>query len=277
MDLELDTEALKKLLRSFHDLIGIRLAIFRPDGNAIFSYPGNSCDFCRRIKSDAHFAARCQKNDNDAIRRALEGDLWIYRCHAGLCEAIIPILYEQKPLACLMIGQVAPMVPPDQAERMLRTRLQGHPDLEGILQAFAAMPQRSEAEVANCAQIMAACAGYIYLNSLVHPQKSSLSVRLRAYIEENYAQPITLPEMADALGVSVTRLCTGIRTERGTTPHGMLLDFRIQKAKQLLSQTALPIGSIAAAVGIEDYNYFSRLFRQTTGKTPTAFRREEKQ
>ena len=53
----------------------------------------------------------------------------------------------------------------------------------------------------------------------------------------------------------------------------VLIDIvRIQRAKRMLSSTPLPIIDIAAAVGVEDQSYFSRLFKKETGMTPTAFR-----
>ena len=51
---------------------------------------------------------------------------------------------------------------------------------------------------------------------------------------------------------------------------------RIQRAKRLLAHTTLPVIDIAAAVGIEDQSYFSRLFKKETELTPSAFRKKIK-
>ena len=47
-------------------------------------------------------------------------------------------------------------------------------------------------------------------------------------------------------------------------------------AKSLLLQNDLPISAVADAVGISDYNYFSRVFRSVTGMTPRDFRKKRR-
>ena len=272
MELELDAEGLSGLLGSFYDVVGVSIGVFQPDGKRILGKPGRDCEFCRLVKKDTAFAQRCRENDMEAFRRAMNGEQWIYRCHAGLIEAVVPILCGQRPVACLMIGQTAPK----ESQNILCESLQGHPEFADITEAYSGMQRRTEAELASCARIMAACAGYIYLNRMISLQKESLSERLKAYICANYRKPVMLKEMAAALNVGVTRLCTGVREECGSTPHALLQEYRLDRAKQLLAETELPVREIAAEVGMEDYNYFSRVFRQRIGMTPTQYRAEAK-
>ncbi|HJD37442.1 MAG TPA: helix-turn-helix transcriptional regulator [Candidatus Blautia ornithocaccae] len=50
-------------------------------------------------------------------------------------------------------------------------------------------------------------------------------------------------------------------------------DFRIRRACSLLKETELPISDIARSVGYDNALYFSRLFRQKKGRTPTQYRK----
>lgn len=268
-------EELEKLLRSFYSITGIRMGVFAQDGREIHSYPSDICEFCRRVKSDARFAKRCMQCDQEAINQAMMGKTWIYRCHAGLCEAVAPIMCYGQPIACLMIGQVAPHIPPEKTEREIGERLQGHPDREEIFKTFSHMQHRQDAELEACANIMAACAGYIYLKQMVQPSLS-LTARLQQLIEERYTQPLTVKSMAAALHMGVTSLCSGIRKECGNTPHEMLLAFRMEKARRLLRESTFSVQAIAQQVGMTDYNYFSRVFKRREGVTPTAFRAGKK-
>ncbi len=55
----------------------------------------------------------------------------------------------------------------------------------------------------------------------------------------------------------------------GLTPTDYLAHVRIQQASRLLSAGVRPIASVAAAVGIPDQNYFARVFRRRTGRSPS--------
>lgn len=273
MELQLDFQQLRQLLESFHCITHVNIGIFSPEGEGLCAIPETDCSFCRILKSDPRFCERCIQQNREAFRIAREKGLYLYRCHAGLYEAVIPLMCENTPAVYLMLGQAVPDLPVEQSLQELARRLKGHSRLEELLAEFPRMPRRTEEEVRASARIMEACAGYIYLNSLVFPSQDSLSVQLQRYIQANFSRYLSLREMADALGVGVTRMCTAVRSECGTTPHAMLTEYRMHRARQLLRQTKLPVREIAARVGLADYNYFSRRFRQCTGCSHSEYRR----
>lgn len=271
MALEWDKDRLMELLRSFHAIAHVRIGIFQADGREGLAYPGEICDFCRILKTDERFACQCDQEDAAAFAAAREkGGVHIYRCHAGLYEATAPIYCGQTVEAFIMIGQAAPVQTPPVS---LPRGLAEHAHAGALLASFTAMPTYSEEYLADCARIMAACAGYIYQNGWILQAQSSLSARLQAYIEANHTRPISLTDMATYLNVSMTRLCTQIRQETGSTPHALLTSFRMEKAAALLRQTDLSVQAIAAAVGLPDYNYFSRVFRREKQMSPSQYRK----
>ena len=72
-----------------------------------------------------------------------------------------------------------------------------------------------------------------------------------------------------------TKLCRlAKQLSGGETLSHLIARRRIDAAKQLLLQNDLPISAVAEAVGISDYNYFSRVFRSVTGMTPRDFRKQ---
>ena len=52
-----------------------------------------------------------------------------------------------------------------------------------------------------------------------------------------------------------------------------LLQIRMEAAKRLLSEGSFALGAVAEAVGFDDYNYFSRVFKKRTGYTPTEYKK----
>lgn len=95
------------------------------------------------------------------------------------------------------------------------------------------------------------------------------------YIESNYSQSVNIQVIADYLNIERTYLYRLFKDITGSSPQEYLLDYRIRRACSLLAETELPVSDIARSVGYEDALYFSRLFKQKKGRTPTQYRREK--
>lgn len=95
-----------------------------------------------------------------------------------------------------------------------------------------------------------------------------------AFLRKNYGSQIDFSTIADQQGVSAPYLTKIFKEHAGATPSKYLTDCRIQKAKQLLQDTDLPVKNIALAVGFPDPFHFSKYFKNTVGKSPAQFREE---
>lgn len=94
------------------------------------------------------------------------------------------------------------------------------------------------------------------------------------FIESHLNQFFTLDQVADALGMSVFYFCRQFKQSMGITPHQYVTRRRIERAKELLWHSTLPITDIALQVGFATPSAFSQVFRRLTGTTPKAFRRQ---
>ncbi|WP_158602328.1 AraC family transcriptional regulator [Cohnella endophytica] len=95
-------------------------------------------------------------------------------------------------------------------------------------------------------------------------------------IEERYGDPgLGLDRMAEELLVSPQYLNKLFRTSWGISPYQYLMQFRIQKSKELLlANRGRTVKDISAAVGFQDDSHFVYTFRKLTGRTPIQFRLE---
>ncbi|MFD0672378.1 AraC family transcriptional regulator [Cohnella sp. GCM10027633] len=93
-------------------------------------------------------------------------------------------------------------------------------------------------------------------------------------IEEEYGDPaLGLPQMAAALGVSPQYLNTLFRNSWGISPYQYLVQFRIQKSKELLiADRGRTVKAIAGDVGFQDDSHFVHTFHKLAGMTPVQFR-----
>lgn len=93
------------------------------------------------------------------------------------------------------------------------------------------------------------------------------------FIRLNYANRITLEELAGISGYSVSRFQYLFRKLYGTSPIEFLINERIRHAKELMSFDDTSINEISCSVGYDDPGYFSRIFKKYTGFSPKDFRK----
>jgi AraC-like DNA-binding protein len=97
------------------------------------------------------------------------------------------------------------------------------------------------------------------------------------YIENNYAQEITIEQLATTHYVSPTYLSKIFKEVTGVSPINYLILIRLQQARQLLMTEEYPIKEIARAVGYEDAYHFSKSFKKQYGVSPSALRQKNSQ
>ncbi len=92
-------------------------------------------------------------------------------------------------------------------------------------------------------------------------------------LQINYNQTVTTEELAKVSGFSVTHLNRTFRKLLGLSPQQFIQALRIEKSRQLLKTTRLPIGEIALDCGYYDQSHFTRHFRAANGIAPLAYRK----
>ena len=85
---------------------------------------------------------------------------------------------------------------------------------------------------------------------------------------------LSLSSLASNLGLSRSYLCDLFKKETGTTVTEYINQKRVKRATHLLSTTKLQVQTVAQHCGMSDVNYFSKLFKKYTGKTPNEYRKE---
>ena len=95
------------------------------------------------------------------------------------------------------------------------------------------------------------------------------------YLERHMAEKILVEDVANAVGLSASRLAHLFRQHTGQTLQQHLELRRMQVAAELLRRTGFPIKQVAASTGFDSPFYFSRRFTQWAGLSPIAFRRRQ--
>ncbi len=102
------------------------------------------------------------------------------------------------------------------------------------------------------------------------------AARVKKFIEDNIDTPIRTEELIALTRLSASYFFRAFKGSFGIPPHAYVVKRRIERAQFLLRTTDEQLCQIALAVGLNDQAHLSRLFRQQTGHTPGAWRRENR-
>lgn len=104
--------------------------------------------------------------------------------------------------------------------------------------------------------------------------KPSLALRIHERLLERYADTFDLRALAQEYNFHPGYVIRCVKAEFGVSPLQLLLNIRIQKAKQLLESSDYSIAEIGELVGFPNAAYFSRQFKRLTGDSPTDYLRK---
>ncbi|MBQ9769108.1 MAG: PocR ligand-binding domain-containing protein [Clostridia bacterium] len=275
MPLKFERSQLEALMRSFYMLSGIRFVLFDSDFHEIMAYPKTSCDFCSIMKSCGKTRRRCNYADRRSFMECeKQNSLIIYKCHAGLVEAVMPLHENEKIIGYLMFGQITDN--PDKSSLYDRISFwEEKYDLspEALKKGIDLLPSKTDEEIRAAAKIMEACTSYIIYKELITPENDKLFETAKSYIEEHLKEDISIEDLCAHLGIGRTKLYEIFRSELKMGISKYLLKRRLHRAKTLLKTTEDSVAEIAEAVGFSDYNYFSRVYKNTYGKSPRHYRK----
>lgn len=96
--------------------------------------------------------------------------------------------------------------------------------------------------------------------------------KARAVLHDRYADPLSLNEIADAIGVEPERLARGFRRAYGESLGDYLRRVRVNAAARLLATTDEPISAVAGEVGFADQSHLTRWFSRYLETTPGRYR-----
>ncbi|HWF07214.1 MAG TPA: AraC family transcriptional regulator [Bryobacteraceae bacterium] len=98
--------------------------------------------------------------------------------------------------------------------------------------------------------------------------------RLVEFIEENLENDLSLNTLAAEVEISPLYLARAFRAAVGQSPHQYILARRIERARDLLRNTDLPVVDVALAVGFSSQSHLAHWFLRQVGVSPAAYRKQ---
>lgn len=220
---------------------------------------------CLAVKKDPQGLVSCYRCRNIVQKAVVR-----YRkpiaglCANGVYEYCRPVIYEERPVCVIFVGNV---LTDDPVQRQKLTGRVGQELLD-------TMEQNRTPE--DCARIADVLESYIHflIGSYGTEAKGfdPLVENIKGFLRENMTYDFTMEELAAAFNYTPKYLGRVFKLKTGQTIAAYSNRLRVSRAKLLLTESDLGIESIAMQVGFNSVNYFDRVFHRFTGMSPQSYR-----
>ena len=260
------------LMQDFYILTGIKIALFDENYTELISYPLDKKTFCTHMRENEAFNEKCLLSDKNAhlkcnATKALE----IYKCHAGLIEAVAPIKENERIIGYMMFGQVTDNRDKEGFCEQMRDLCKAYEIDKDLDKSIKKIKYKNNKQILAAAKILDALTEYILLKEMVRFSGKQLIDEIENFIDNHIGEEITVERLCSEFKISRTRLYEIMKKYVGEGVASFIKNKRLAKAKLLIRTTDLKIPEISYAAGFSDYNYFLRVFKKEFGISPKKF------
>ena len=108
--------------------------------------------------------------------------------------------------------------------------------------------------------------------SAAEKEKIDRYKRIVTYVQEHFAEKVTLDDMAGQVQCNPQYLCHFFKEIAGVPPIQYLISHRLERAREMLRDTTKPVLEISLDCGFDNVSYFIRQFKKEEGVTPREYR-----
>lgn len=267
---------LLSLMEDYYKFTHLRIVVLDEEFNEIASFPDRHSSFCKELRKDMRATEKCKECDFNAcmIAKNMKSS-YIYKCHAGLTEAVSPIMIEEKIVGYIMLGQILEVESHEESWKELENYVSGFDiDKEKIKRLYFKKQIYSRSRIISAAKIMEACAAYLLLSQMIVLNEKPVVKELDDYIKNNIRDELNVEKICANLDMSRVKLYSISKEAYGMGIAEYIRKTRVLAAQKMLANSNERIGEIADKCGFYDYNYFTKIFKKHTGLTPRDYRKK---
>ncbi len=227
--------------------------------------------YCIYVKTFPEAQAHCIAKQCK-IREKCENGSFVGTCYAGVKEYVYPI----KKSGCVLGFVSVSAYKTEEAEKYI-SRLCDRFSIprDELMQAYTSLtdqiPPKEEVDVLIYPLLDMLEIAYLKIEGDAD-SPDELVPRVERYIKHYHTQNITLDDVCREFSCSRSSISHLFKKQTGKSFREYLTDVRIEDAKSLLLYSNISITEIALSVGFSDSNYFSGVFKASTGMSPMAYR-----
>ncbi len=267
MIIRYDKDKLTRITDDIFNLTGISISVLDTELSCLTnSSPAeNYCKLLQAIDGEQPRCAECDKMILDRCRRT--GKLERHICRAGLYDSAMPIIKQGAVAGFVIMGQVRSEGSPPSAPAI---GVSDSESMKKLSKAYSEAPFLSEKQLTGLYDLLPC----ILFDSAIDTVHDSLINEAVEFIETELNKRLTVKDICERFHVSKNRLYEVFHTNLGCTVTEYINTRRIAEAQSLLKESDMTVHEIAQAVGVDNYTYFCKLFKKTSGVTPSEYRRK---
>lgn len=262
----------KSLLNGFSVMVGAKISVLDENLNSTDADGETNNPICAFVNS--HIRERCSASDKMALEKAQsDGGAFYYKCHFGFIEIVIKNYVENNPFYI----QIGPFLDLDFKRAVIknikelgRTQNSSSDQYIGYLKKIPEFTtEKFDAIVTSINAIVQHCKE----TKIIAVKEDIYEEEILPFLNENINKSLSITEICDSLNIPPKKFHLIIIKATGLTPKQFITKLKIDKAYEEIILTDKELQQIASDVGIDDYNYFIKLFKSIKGHTPKYYRK----
>ena len=271
--LNFNMEEISTIINDISLITKVKFDLYDKDFNILHGENKNMCSFCTLVRSCEECHKKCIESDRMGFLNSQKTlKAYTYKCHMGLTETVAPIVFDGQVAGYLLMGQKLMKEDCETVKRNVE-RFPDEAQRPQMLETLEKMKYTSLDELNAMCNLIEICASYLYMKKLIKVGETSAEILLKEYVREHLADELDIKQMCREFKMSKSSLYLVSRNAFGKGITEYIRDVRMEKAKELLLTTDMPVSTVAEKTGYSDSNYFTKAFRKYSGYTPSAWRK----
>jgi AraC-like DNA-binding protein/ligand-binding sensor protein len=274
------SEIYKDYERAFSETTGLPLQL-SPTEDWHLAHHGRRHEnpFCALLARQSKACAACLQTQHELSTTA-QNEARTVTCFAGFCESAVPLRAGEQLIGYLRTGEVLAELPTRRSFAKVVRQLENlgvEVDSGKLWEAYfhsRVFTARRYEAVMKLLQIFAQQLSMM-ANQIVFRSENAEApniARARQYINEHYAEDLSLSEVAQAAHMSTYYFCKQFKKATGLSFTEYLSRVRVEKAKEQLLNPHMRVSEVAYEVGFQSLTHFNRMFKKLNGESPTDYR-----
>ena len=269
-----DLKLLNESLSHLKTLLGTRISFYDADKRSTDANSRVTYDICVYLKQ--HLRADCTKSDEYALNNLPQKEnCHAYKCHFGFIEIAKKVVIHDEIAGYFLIG---PFRDENDDEKIIKkigkyAETNGY-DKDEVIKKYNEVPLYTKEKFESINMITDIFMEWVISKDIMVDKADLFTSRIEPFIKNNLNEDLSINALCKRFYLSQKQLYRLFMISAGKSPKKYVTEKRIAEAKRLLWLTDLPMAQVAEKVGIDDYNYFIKIFKASEGQTPYAVRKK---
>ena len=273
-----NTPFLKNIFNKLSNLLNASITLYNQDFRSTENYSERIVPLCACIKNN-RMRSLCMLSDSNVLNslKDNESTCFTYNCHFGFKEIIMKLVHKDVILAYVIIGPFRDETRDGEvAERLEALCKNENVEREQIFRQYEEMPLFTEEKYESIKTLCISLFNYAIVQNMITMRENVFSAEIEPYIQRNLHLDLSVEHLCKQFFLSRKQLNTIFLKNVNESPKKYVNRQRVLKALNMLILTDKSSDQIAEAVGINDYNYFIKVFKSFDGHTPSFYRKKKK-